>query len=179
MERTVFRKATINDIDEITSIYEEVHEQIESGKIWIGWIKGVYPTRATVCAAVERNDLFVMEVDGKLIGVGIINQEQVDVYQETNWKYVASDDEVMVLHTLAISPQVGRKGYGSKFVEFYERYAKEQGCDYLRMDTNERNVNARAMYQKLGYEEVAMIPCTFNGIAGFHLIMLEKYIGDK
>ena len=47
------------------------------------------------------------------------------------------------------------------------------------MDTNERNTNARALYKKLGYDEVEMIPCTFNGIEGFHLVMLEKYIGEK
>lgn len=178
MEELIFRKAINNDIDAITSIYEEVHEQIESGKIWIGWIKGVYPTRDTVVAAIERDDLFVMETQQQIVGVGIINQQQVDVYRETNWQYTASDEEVMVLHTLAISPMLGRRGYGSKFVDFYEKYAKEQGCDYLRMDTNERNANARALYKKLGYEEVGMIPCTFNGIEGFQLVMLEKYIGE-
>ena len=178
MENIVFRKAIEEDIDAITSIYEEIHDEIESGKIWIGWIKGVYPTRKTVVAAIERDDLFVIEEEQKIVGVGIINQQQVDVYRETNWRYPASDNEVMVLHTLAISTKVSRKGYGSKFVEFYEVYAKEHGCEYLRMDTNERNGNARALYKKLGYDEVEMIPCTFNGIEGFHLVMLEKYIGE-
>lgn len=178
MEKLIFRKAIENDIESITSIYEEVHEEIESGKIWIGWIKGVYPTRDTVVAAIERDDLFVMEEEEKIVGVGIINQQQVNVYKETNWKYPAIDQEVMVLHTLAISPKVSRKGYGSKFVKFYEAYAKEHECEFLRMDTNERNTNARALYKKLGYDEVEMIPCTFNGIEGFHLVMLEKYIGE-
>ena len=178
MEKLIFRKAIENDIESITSIYEEVHEEIESGKIWIGWIKGVYPTRDTVVAAIERDALFVMEDEEKIVGVGIINQQQVDVYREIKWKYPAPDQEVMVLHTLAISPKVSRKGYGSKFVKFYENYAKENGCNFLRMDTNERNTNARALYKKLGYDEVEMIPCTFNGIEGFHLVMLEKYIGE-
>ena len=178
MEKIIFRKAIENDIDSITSIYEEVHEEIESGKIWIGWIKGVYPTRDTVVAAIERDDLFVMEEEEKIVGVGIVNQQQNDVYRETHWKYPAPDNEVMVLHTLAVSPKMARKGYGSKFIKFYEVYAKENGCDFLRMDTNERNTNARALYKKLGYDEVEMIPCTFNGIEGFQLVMLEKYIGE-
>ena len=37
------------------------------------------------------------------------------------------------------------------FVEFYEQYALSNGCPYLRIDTNERNARARAMYKKLGY----------------------------
>ena len=42
------------------------------------------------------------------------------------------------------------------------------------MDTNERNARARAMYKKLGYREIGVIPTVFNGIAGVNLVLLEK-----
>ena len=35
---------------------------------------------------------------------------------------------------------------------------------------------ARAMYQKLGYEERGIVPCVFNGIPGVQLVCLEKYL---
>ena len=31
--------------------------------------------------------------------------------------------------------------------------------------------------KKLGYEEIDMVPCDFNGIKGFHMVLLEKHIG--
>ena len=80
----------------------------------------------------------------------------------------------MVLHTLVISPDAPRCGYGKAFVAFYEEYARRQGCRYLRMDTNARNARARAMYEKLGYSEIGIIPTTFNGIEGVNLVLLEK-----
>ena len=83
----------------------------------------------------------------------------------------------MVLHTLVISPKAARRGCGRAFVEFYERYALENGCKFLRMDTNARNLGARAMYQKLGYAEVDTVPCEFNGIPNVQLVLLEKYLG--
>ena len=46
------------------------------------------------------------------------------------------------------------------------------------MDTNARNRAARALYKKLGYEEVSIVPCTFNGIAGVQLVCLEKKLED-
>jgi len=64
--------------------------------------------------------------------------------------------------------------HGRRFVDFYENYALELGCPYLRMDTNERNARARAMYKKLGYREIGVIPTVFNGIAGVNLVLLEK-----
>ena len=45
------------------------------------------------------------------------------------------------------------------------------------MDTNERNLAARALYHKLGYTEVDILPTVFNGISGVNLVLLEKYLG--
>ena len=42
------------------------------------------------------------------------------------------------------------------------------------MDTNADNLAARALYRKLGYNEVAIVPTVFNGIAGVSLVLLEK-----
>lgn len=66
------------------------------------------------------------------------------------------------------------KGLGRAFVDFYERTAKSQGCRALRMDTNARNLRARALYKKLGYTEIAVVPCTENGIPDVQLVLLEK-----
>ena len=52
--------------------------------------------------------------------------------------YDAPDDQIMVLHTLAVDPQAGKRGLGRAFAAFYEQYAREHGCRYLRIDTNER-----------------------------------------
>lgn len=169
-----FRKATEKDIDKITEIYSDIHTEEESGRAVIGWIREVYPTRATAEAALLRNDLFVGEEDGELVGAAIINNTQVPEYKDGTWRYPASDNEVMVLHTLVISPKIARKGYGRKFVEFYEQHALSQSCPYLRIDTNEKNARARAMYKKLGYEEIGIVPCVFNGIEGVGLVLLEK-----
>ena len=62
-------------------------------------------------------------------------------------------------------------------MHFYERYALENGCPYLRMDTNAKNTAARRLYARLGYKEVGIVDCTFNGIAGVKLVCLEKKIG--
>ena len=80
----------------------------------------------------------------------------------------------MVLHTLVVEPKSGGHGYGSAFVDFYEKHALEQGCPYLRMDTNEKNAAARRLYARLGYKEIGIVDCEFNGIAGVHLVCLEK-----
>ena len=170
----MFRKATADDIPAIAEIYQEIHTEEEAGRTSVGWIREVYPTRNTAETSLGRGDLFVAEDSGTIVGTAIINQLQVDVYEGAAWEFPAQDCEVMVLHTLVISPRVFGKGYGKAFVKFYEDYALSQNCPYLRMDTNARNTRARAMYQKLGYKEIGIVPCVFNGIQGVQLILLEK-----
>ena len=68
-------------------------------------------------------------------------------------------------------------GYGKTFVAFYENYAKRHNCIALRMDTNARNTRARSLYRKLGYEEIGIVKCIFNGIPDVQLVCLEKYLG--
>lgn len=172
------RKATLMDVAAVAAVFEDTHTLEEQGKTTIGWIRGVYPTRETAEAAVGRDDLFVLEEAGEILGCAIINQLQVDVYEGAPWQHPAEEDRVMVLHTLVISPRARGKGYGRQFVAYYEQYARAHHCPFLRMDTNARNAQARAMYKKLGYQEIAVVPCRFNGIEGVPLVLLEKYLGE-
>ncbi len=170
----MIRKATKNDIDGISEIIDDIHTAEENGELTIGWMRDVYPTVKTAEDALVRGDIFVLEDENEIIGTAIINQIQVDTYAKAKWEYEVPDDEVMVLHTLMTSPKHSGKGCGRKFVEFYEKYAADNGCNYLRMDTNEKNLRARKMYSGMGYKEIGKEECKFNGIPGVYLILLEK-----
>lgn len=170
----IIRKANSGDIDFVEKIYDKIHLAEENGLTSIGWKRDIYPVRKTAEDALKRNDLFVMEENGVIIASGIINQEQVDVYEKAKWRYTAKDSEVMVLHTLVVDPDMKRKGYGKEFVKFYEEYARSNSCKYLRIDTNEKNKKARSLYKSLDYEEIDCIPCNFNGLEGVNLILIEK-----
>ena len=172
--KEIIRKATEKDLAAVEAIYDHIHAEEDAGRVTIGWITGVYPVRATAEAARARDDLFVYEADGEVLATAIINRTQVDAYAEGKWQYDAPQDQVMVLHTLIVDPGAAGRGIGKKFVAFYEQYAREHGCPYLRMDTNAKNRNARAMYKKLGFTEPDIVPCTFNGIPGVQLVLLEK-----
>ena len=161
----MIRKAVQSDMDGIGAMLSAVHDAEEAA---------IYPTRATAEAALARDDLFVLEEDGTVLGMGVINQSQVDVYAGAPWRYPAPDEQVMVLHTLAIHPAARGRGRATAFVRYYEDYARAHGCPYLRIDTNERNAAARRLYHKLGFGEIAVVPCTFNGLEGIPLMLLEK-----
>lgn len=170
----MIRKALSADISAVARIYDEIHTEEEAGRVTIGWIRSIYPTRKTAETALECGDLYVMEEEGRIVAAGRLNQKQEASYTEADWEYDAAEAEVMVLHTLVVSPQEENRGWGKVFVRFYETFALEHGCKYLRMDTNEKNSRARRFYKKMGYKEVGIVPCVFNGIKDVQLVCLEK-----
>ena len=171
----MIRKATAADIPDVAGIYEAVASK-EAERPMTGWKVGIYPTGRDAMESLEKGHLFVMEQDGYIVATGRINQIQQPEYALCDWLYKAPDEQVMVLHTLCVDPDWSGRGCASEFLRFYEEYARRHGCTCLRIDTNAINTIARAMYAKLGFREVGIVHCTFNGIDGVDLVMLEKSV---
>lgn len=173
---STIRLAAHGDIPAVTAIYDAILDREEAGLGTVGWVRGIYPTEETALTALAAGTLFVLEDGGEVVAAAKIDQDHEDAYDQCQWTWDAPDSQVMVLHTLVVHPDQAGHGYGKQFVAFYERYALERGCPYLRMDTNARNTPARALYGKLGYREAGIIPCTFNGLGGVNLVCLEKKV---
>lgn len=92
------------------------------------------------------------------------------------WSRDEAPDAVLVLHTLVVDPSYKGRGCATRFVHFYEDLGRKRSCTALRMDTNERNAAARSLYAGLGYQEVGIVSCDFNGIPGIRLVCLEKLL---
>ncbi len=174
----MIRLATNNDLAAVASIYDLALIQEERRLTTVGWQRGVYPTEDTARQSIDRSELYVYEDDEthQILATAIINHFQLPAYADGTWSIQADGDEALVLHTLVVNPQTKGRGIGTAFVAYYEQMAKDKGCKTLRMDTQEKNAAARALYAKLGFKEIGIVPCTFNGIAGIQLVLLEKLL---
>lgn len=171
-----FRLATPVDLDAVVAIYDAIHDLEERGKLSIGWQRGVYPTRATAAEAIGAGELYVALDGGEVVASGRMNHCQEDAYRAGSWSCDADDPQVLVLHTLTVAPGVARRGIGTRFVEFYERRARELGCMALRIDTQEKNAAARRLYARLGFSEVGIVDTDFQSMPGIRLVLLEKVL---
>lgn len=174
MENIIIRKAEKSDISAILAIYDDILAMEEAGFITSGWVRGIYPTEQSAMEAINADEMFVMLEGETVVAALRINQVQMPAYAEVKWECEASPDKVMSFHTLVVSPKANGKGYGTRFVKFFEDYALEKGCPYLRIDTNARNTRARALYTRLGYKESGIINCVFCGIPNVDLVCMEK-----
>ena len=119
-------------------------------------------------------------LDEIIIGSAVINQIQDEVYSGAPWQHEVPEEQVCVLHTLMICPAEFGRGHAGEFLDFYERYALENGWPELRIDTNDRNLPAQAMYLKHGFRKIAVMPTkVFNGILDVNLVLMEKYLDEE
>lgn len=172
----MLRIANLCDLDRIEEIYNEIHTEIEAGRAVIGWVRGVYPTRALAENSIRLREMYVLEREGEIVACGRINRYQGAEYDGARWNFEAAPDEVLVLHTLVVSPRCKGRGCGTEFVAYYENMARREGLRTLRLDTNALNLPARALYKKLGYAEACIVPTEFNGIKNVRLVCLDKRV---
>ena len=141
------------DIDDVEKIFIDIGEMEENNTSVTQWKKGVYPVRTTAENALCKDTLYILkDSNHKICGCVILNYEQLEEYKEVLWGYEAQEQEVLVIHTLCISPEAIGQGYAKKILIFADDIAREKKCKTIRLETGIYNTPAKKLYNSYGYE---------------------------
>lgn len=172
----MIRKATKEDIYQIEKIYDEILDYEEQNISYTNWKKGLYPTKKVAEQALKEGTLFVDDENGTIRGCVILNHDQPAEYKKLNWSTNTSDDKVLVIHTLCIKPSFSHLGIGKEFVNFAEKYGKENGNEVIRLDTYEGNIPAVSLYTKLNFNYVGSTEFYFQNLIHEVLKCFDKIL---
>lgn len=165
----MIRKATENDILKIAKTYDELLIYEKENENHSNWQLGIYPTIKVPELRVPLGEMYVLENENNEICASmILNQVQAKEYSTIPWKYLADDDNLLVIHTLCIPPQEAGKGYGTKMIDYAKNFAKDLNYPVIRIDTYAYNEPAKSLYQKNGFR-----------IAGYATSLLEGLIPEE
>jgi len=169
----MIRKATQKDIDAVAMLYNKAIDYEDTHKKYTSWKKGIYPTADTARLGVKNNSLYVFEEDEKILGSVILDNRQPPEYKKASWNTCASNNEVLVIHTLCVDHENARIGIGTAIIEFAKKLAKESGCLTIRLNTTATNTHARQFYEKNGFSIASTQNILLNGqiTCGEHLFM--------
>lgn len=171
----MIRRAQAGDLPAVAQIYEEIlGEEDRRGASYTNWQRGKYPTLETARQAMEADTLWVLVEEDTVCGAVILNGVQLAEYAQIPWQFPATPEQVMVIHTLVISPRFGGRGLARELVAFCEAEARRQGKAVMRLDTYEGNAPANAMYPKLGYRFAGSARFLFQGFLDEVLNCYEK-----
>lgn len=146
-----FIKASLNDIDEVENLYNDLCDFLVTKDFNPGFSKGYYPTRREALYFLEGDALYVAKVDGKIVGsIALTHNGNAETneslkYDETNYS------DMLFIHIFVVHPNFQRQGIGSKILSFTKQCAKKEGVKAIRLYVYEENYAAIKLYEKNGF----------------------------
>ena len=146
------RKADTKDLTEIMNLISLCVRNMEEQGIH-QWDE-IYPDEKTIISDIEKQELYLLEDEGVLCGIIVLNEYQEPQYKNIDWKY---QGKTLVVHRLAIEPSCQRKGYATMLMRFAYMLAKEEHYENIRLDAFINNPAAVRLYEKLEYRKAGIL----------------------
>lgn len=155
-------RATEEQFPAVKAFYDTMIDSQKMMDFDLGWEKGVYPAPAFLLAALRSGTLFLAQESGEIVASMVVNHEGNESYRNFQWPTEAKDDEVTVIHTLAVHPARGRRGIGRRMVQFVLDEAKRSGQKAVRLDVLKGNFPAERLYEGLGFRRLHTLPMYYE-----------------
>ena len=145
------KQATLADFESVLAFYGDVMDRTPEIGRYARWLKGKHPTSEGIRTFIEEGSLYLRREKGIIIGAMALSMHQSEEYHAIAWSLNASDDEVAVIHLLAVSPDYQSTGIGSEMVLEAIQLAHNQGMKAIRLDALASNTPAHRLYKRLGF----------------------------
>ena len=143
--------AELNDADKIIALYTKVANAMQASPFTAYWKMGVHPTEKGLLDAINTETMYVLKDDNaKIIGTMILNNDDTVGYNEAKWLIDVPKSKVMILHLLAIDPDMRGKGCAEMMMRYAFKIAKTKHALSFRLDAIKTNIPTQKLYQKCG-----------------------------
>lgn len=149
----MIRRAKLQEIPEILSMVRACAEHLAAQGIY-QW-NDLYPGREIFECDLVREELFILEDSGQIIGCIVASTYQDLEYRNVAW--LTPDNHNIYVHRLAVRHDQQGKGYAQQLMGFAEDFARVAGAPSIRLDTFSRNIRNQKFYEKRGYQRLGDI----------------------
>ncbi|WP_299680141.1 GNAT family N-acetyltransferase [uncultured Dokdonia sp.] len=145
--------AKISEITEILSLTKACAAFMISKGIY-QWNEH-YPSKEAFEKDIERNELYVLKLENKIVGTIVISTYMDDEYTEVDW--LSPNKNNIYIHRLAVHPSFQKQGYAVQLMEYAEAFAKANKFTSVRLDTFSQNARNQKFYEQRGYKRLGNI----------------------
>jgi ribosomal protein S18 acetylase RimI-like enzyme len=149
----MIRLAKLSEIEEIIRITKACAAKMISENIY-QWNER-YPNSKIFLKDIERDELYVLIVDEKVIGCITISSEKDVEYNKIKW--LTDDAFQYYIHRLAIHPNFQHQGYAKIAMDFAETLGRQNHVVSIRLDTFSANKRNQRFYEARGYQRLGEI----------------------
>jgi len=114
-----------------------------------------YPTLNAFKKDLEREELYVLIAEEKVIGSVTISSEKDEEYNDVSW--LTNESNHYYIHRLNIAPEFQHQGYAKELMDFAEDFARKDNAVSIRLDTFSQNKRNQKFYEARGYKQLESI----------------------
>lgn len=151
-DKIQIRKCREADVAAVGAFYDRIVHWLDNHINYPKWIYRVYPSEPSAREMTAAGEQYICMDDREIIAAFVLNTDPQGSYQKGEWARDLPDGSYMVLHALAIAPELQGQGLGAKVVRFCVEKAKADGFKALRVDIVPGNLPARKLYEKCGFQ---------------------------
>lgn len=139
------------NLDEIRAAYIDLIENTPGMDKCTQWVYGKRPCDELILDYIQKGEMYIQYENDEIAGMMSVTMGQGENYHQISWNGNFLDDEVCVIHLLAVTPAFQKNGIGRKLMTSAFELAKKQGIKAVRLDVLVENIPAQKMYEKLGF----------------------------
>lgn len=144
-----YRKATLDDLEEIWNIVENSIDVMEGNNIF-QW-DDLYPLKEDFQKDIVKNQLYLGLANDQIAVLYVLNQECDKEYENGDWKF--KEEEFYIVHRLCVNPDFQNRGIARHTLLHIEKQLKSKGIYVIRLDVFQNNPYAIRLYGSLGYSK--------------------------
>ncbi|QJB38271.1 GNAT family N-acetyltransferase [Chitinophaga oryzae] len=140
--------STVTDIDDIFYLYDEgtkYQRQQGTNLYWKGF------ERSVVEQEIEQKRQWKLVVDNKTVCVFVTTFSDPLIWGEKD------ETPSLYLHRIATHPEYRGRGFVKQIVDWAKQYGRENGRQYLRLDTGAGNEKLNNYYVSCGFTYLGVV----------------------
>jgi GNAT superfamily N-acetyltransferase len=173
----IFRKVNPDEVGKLAEMYDEVLDRQPFDEYGPKWTKGIYPCQQDYTSHCNRGEFHAGEDNGVFGCRAVLCFGEDPMYKAGNWHKRVSDDEVAVIHLLAVAPSYRGKGTAMSFLKYLTEQAGKK-ARVIHLDVLDGNLAAGRLYLKRGFTYSGDMESYYEDI-GKCLINLYEYDLEK
>lgn len=158
----IVRTATADDFDAICHVYDDVIAVNTGSQYDVLWDRSQHPSDDQIRKAIAADFMYLVLLDGECMGVGIVNDDFAEGYDQAEWKLDLPLSRVRCLHLFATHPSVEGRGVATRFLEGIIAAERARGIQAIRLDAFDYNKPARHLYEKLGFQYCGLLELDYE-----------------
>ena len=148
----ILQQAFITDYASVLAFYDDVTERTPEIELYARWQKEKHPTAEGIKAYIQEGSLYLYKEQDAIVGAMTVTMYQGEDYHAIEWSRKEADNEMAVIHILAVNPDKQGAGIGSGMIREAILLAKKKGMKAIRLDALASNTPAHKIYERLGFE---------------------------